>query len=73
MAKRKSAFAWSPLRQLMKDAGAEIVARDAVETLLYYLEERAKKLTENALTLAKHSKRKKITKGDMGLAIDMTG
>jgi hypothetical protein len=45
----------------MKKAGAEIVSRDAVEQLLFYLEERAKKLTASALKLAKHSKRKKIT------------
>lgn len=73
MAKRKRTFAWSPVRELMKDAGAEIVARDAVEQLLWFLEKRAKKLTEAALTLAKHSKRKKITEGDMELAIDLVG
>jgi histone H3/H4 len=70
MAKRKRSFAWSPLRKLMKTAGAEIVSRDAVEALLNYLEDRSKKLTDMALKFAKHSKRKKITKGDVGLAID---
>jgi histone H3/H4 len=71
MAKRRRVFAWSPLRELMKKAGAEIVSRDAVEQLLFYLEERAKKLTASALKLAKHSKRKKITQDDMKLAIEM--
>ncbi|MHA1729832.1 MAG: histone [Promethearchaeota archaeon] len=70
MAKRKSAFAWSPLRELMKKAGANIVSRDAVDALLWSLEDRAKKLTDAALTFAKHSKRKKITAGDMKLAIN---
>ena len=54
----------------MKKAGAEIVSRQAVELLLNYLETRSKKLTEIALVFAKHSKRKKISKGDMALAIE---
>ncbi|MHA1510240.1 MAG: histone-like protein [Promethearchaeota archaeon] len=70
MAKKKRIFAWSPLRALMKKAGAEIVSRQAVELLLNYLETRSKKLTEIALIFAKHSKRKKISKGDMALAIE---
>ncbi len=71
MAKRKRTFAWSPVRELMKKAGATIVSRDAVEALLFYLEERAKALTASALKLAKHSKRKKITAADMKLAIEL--
>ncbi|MHA1719592.1 MAG: histone [Promethearchaeota archaeon] len=70
MAKKRRIFAWSPLRALMKRSGAEIVSREAVEALLYYLEDRSKKLTTMALKFAKHAKRKKITKGDMGLAIE---
>ncbi len=70
MAKKRRIFAWSPLRALMKKAGAEIVSRDAVELLLNYLEARSRKLTEVALIFAKHSKRKKISKGDMALAIE---
>jgi histone H3/H4 len=54
----------------MKKAGAEIVSREAVESLLFYLEERSKKLTTAALKFAKHAKRKKITASDMQLAID---
>jgi histone H3/H4 len=71
MAKKRRTFAWSPLRGLMKKAGATIVSREAVETLLYFLEVKAKSLTEAALKFAKHSKRKKITAGDMGLAIEL--
>ncbi len=70
MAKKRRIFAWSPLRALMKSAGAEIVSREAVESLLFYLEDRAKKLTEMSLKFAKHAKRKKVTKEDMGLAIE---
>ncbi|GAB4328415.1 MAG: histone family protein [Promethearchaeota archaeon] len=71
MARKKRVFAWSPLRSLMKDAGAQIVSRDAVGSLMDYLEARAKKLTESAIKLAKHSKRKKVTRQDMQLAIDI--
>ena len=70
MAKKRRMFAWSPLRALMKKSGAQIVSRVAVESLLNYLEDRSKKLTVMALTFAKHSKRKKITKGDIALAIE---
>ena len=70
MAKKKFAFAWSPLRSLMKEAGAEIVSKQAVETLLIYLEDRSTKLTVMALKFARHAKRKKITTGDMELAVD---
>jgi len=70
MAKKKRIFAWSPLRNLMKTAGAQIVSREAVELLLNFLEKRAKELTVTALVFAKHSKRKKISAGDLGLAIE---
>ena len=66
-----AAFAWSPLRALMKKAGAEIVSRAAVDKLMDWLEEYAKSLTACALNIAKHSGRKKVTQGDMKIAIDM--
>ena len=65
------AFAWSPLRALMKKAGAEIVSRTAVDKLMDYLEEYAKELTTCALDIAKHSGRKKVTANDMRIAIDL--
>jgi histone H3/H4 len=71
MVKRRGTFAWSPLRGLMKKAGAEIVSRDAVEQLLLFLEDRAKSLTSSAIKLSKHSKRKKVTKSDVELAITL--
>jgi histone H3/H4 len=49
----------------MKEAGAEIVARDAVDKLMDYLEGYAKELTDCALDIAKHSGRKKVTMDDM--------
>ncbi len=70
MARKRRTFAWSPVRRLMKRAGAEIVSRNAVRTLLDFLEQRAKRLTETAIDFAKHSKRKKVSKDDMALAIE---
>lgn len=69
MAKKKHSFAWSPVRKLMSDAGAEIVSKEAVEVLLTFLEDRSTKLTTMALKFARHANRKKITAGDMELAI----
>ena len=66
-----AAFAWSPLRALMKKAGAEIVSRAAVDKLMDWLEEYAKKLTACALDIAKHSRRKKVTQQDMKIAISL--
>ena len=66
-----AAFAWSPLRALMKKSGAQIVSRAAVDKLMDYLEEYAKSLTGCALDVAKHSGRKKVTAGDMKIAVDL--
>lgn len=69
MAKKKHTFAWSPIRRLMKQQGASIVARDAVDLLIDHLEKRAKALTEQAKKFTMHANRKKITKEDLNLAI----
>lgn len=70
MAKRK-ALAWSPVRDLMKSVGAQIVARDAVDMLIGYLEEKAKDITSAALKLTRHSKRTKLTKEDIDLVLKL--
>ena len=62
-------ISWSPIRRLMKHNGAEIVARDAVDELVNWLETSAEKLTKTALRLTKHANRKKITRDDILLAI----
>jgi histone H3/H4 len=62
-------ISWSPIRRLMKHNGAVIVARDAVDELVDWMGQSAEKLTKTALTLTKHSKRKKITRDDILLAI----
>lgn len=62
-------FAWSPIRRLMKDNGASIVARDAVDFLIEHLEKTGMRLTDLALTFTRHAGRKKITKDDLNMAI----
>ncbi|MHA1679688.1 MAG: histone [Promethearchaeota archaeon] len=67
----KKTLAWSPIRELMKKAGAEMVSRDAVDALISLLEEKAIVLTSKALQFCRHADRKKLTKEDMELAIEM--
>ena len=67
----RKTFAWSPVRALMKKAGAEMVAREAVDALIDYLEESASQLRSKALEITTHSRRKKITQADMALAIKL--
>ncbi|HMF30047.1 MAG TPA: histone [Candidatus Lokiarchaeia archaeon] len=71
MAKAKI-FAWSPIRELMKANGAEMVARDAVDELISVLERGAKELTNKALEFSRHAGRKKVTADDMKMAITLT-
>jgi len=59
----------APLRRLMRDNGASIVASAAVETLAKWLQESAALITKTSLKLTKHSKRKKITREDILLAL----
>lgn len=56
----KKVFAWSPIRKLMKDNGAEMVARDAVDALVDYLETSARSVTNKALEMTRHAGRKKL-------------
>jgi histone H3/H4 len=67
----KKVFAWSPIRKLMKDNGAEMVARDAVDSLISYLEGVAKNVTNKALEMTRHAGRKKLTVEDMALAMSL--
>jgi len=64
-------FAWSPIRKLMKDNGAEMVARDAVDAVIDYLEKAAKRITNKALEMTRHAGRKKLTLQDMDLAMKL--
>lgn len=66
----KKSFAWSPIRRLMKEQGASIVSTSALDKLIEHLENLAKSATESALLYGEYgSKRKKITKEDLDIAI----
>ena len=69
MAKKKHSFAWNPIRRLMKQQGATIVARNAVDLLIDHLEKTASALTTQARAFTTHANRKKITKNDLLLSI----
>jgi len=62
-------ISWSPIRRLMKHNGALIVARTAVDELVDWMSKSAERITKSALILTKHAKRKKITRGDILMAI----
>ncbi len=55
----------------MKDAGADLVAKDAIMTVVEHLEATIKKVSKNALELVKLSKRKKVTGADVAKAFTM--
>jgi len=65
----KKVFSWSPMRNLMKSNGAEMVAKDAVDALIDILEVTARKITIGALDFTRHAGRKKLTVSDTELAI----
>ena len=67
----KKVFAWSPVRKLMKDNGAEMVAREAVDALIDHLEKVARGVTNKALEMTRHAQRKKLTSNDMNLAMKL--
>ena len=70
MAKGNRVITKTALRRLMKAEGrATIVALNAVLSLQEWLNETAIEITKKALVLAKHAKRKTITKADIKLAV----
>ncbi|MFX1519677.1 MAG: histone [Promethearchaeota archaeon] len=62
-------LAIAPVRDLMKDAGAKLVAKGAVMKLVEYLEGECETLTRKAVGFAKHAGRKKVMMSDINLAI----
>lgn len=66
----KKSFAWSPLRRLMKEHGADIVAGNAVDSLIENLESVAKLAAESALKLRQYGVGKeKLSKKDLDIAL----
>ena len=64
-------FSWTPVRALMKESGAEVVSKDAVDALITILEKKAKELTTKALEMTRHSGRKKLSADDLKLALEL--
>jgi len=62
---RDSYIAKAPIRRLMKNEGAELVAEDALLFVIDKIEEEAKKVTKEALGVVKDDKRKKVTAADI--------
>ena len=62
-------LAIAPVRELMGDAGAKLVSKDAVMKVVEYLEDQISAVTRKALTFAKHAGRKKIMMKDITLAL----
>jgi len=62
-------LAIAPVRDLMKDSGAKLVAKGAVSKLVDFLEAEVEELTRKAIGFAKHAGRKKVMMTDINLAI----
>lgn len=65
--KKKGAvyIAKAPIRRLMKAEGASLVAAEALNKLIGYLEKAAADITKEAIKLTKAAKRKRITPLDI--------
>jgi len=62
-------LAVAPVRDLIKDSGAKLVAKDAVTKLIEILEGEVEEITRKAIGFAKHAGRKKVMMTDINLAI----
>jgi len=65
-------FAWSPLRVLMRKAGAQFVTKEAVDQLMEYIERTTLETTNTALELSRHAHRKKLIFEDLDFAIELS-
>jgi histone H3/H4 len=63
--KAESYIAKAPIRRLMKKEGADLVAAEALDKLIGFLEKKASDATKNALAICKKDKRKRITAADV--------
>ncbi len=66
-AKKKSEtyIAKAPIRRLMKKEGADLVAAEALDKLIDFLEKKAADATKAAIKITKDDKRKRVTSGDI--------
>ncbi len=58
-------IAKAPIRRLMKKEGADLVAADALDKLIGYLEKQAANATKEAIKITKADKRKRVTAADI--------
>ncbi|MHA1720579.1 MAG: histone-like protein [Promethearchaeota archaeon] len=64
-ANRETYIAKAPIRRLMKNEGAGLVAENAVVLLIEQLTKEAKRVTKAAVKLVKVDKRKRVTAADI--------
>lgn len=69
-AKKKSEgyIAKAPIRRLMKKEGADLVAAEALDKLIGFLENSAADATKDAIKVCKEDKRKRVTAADIRAA-----
>ena len=58
-------IAKAPIRRLMKKEGAELVAAEALDKLIDFLEKAAADATKEAIKVCKADKRKRVTASDI--------
>ena len=63
--KAESYIAKAPIRRLMKKEGADLVAAEALDKLIGFLEKKAAEATKQSLAICKKDKRKRITAADV--------
>jgi len=63
--KGETYIAKAPIRRLMKKEGADLVAAEALDKLIGFLENQAAEATKNALKVCKADKRKRVTAADI--------
>ena len=63
--KSEGYIAKAPIRRLMKKEGADLVAAEALDKLINFLENSAASATKEALKVCKADKRKRITAADV--------
>jgi len=63
--KAESYIAKAPIRRLMKKEGADLVAADALDKLISFLEGAAADATKEAIKICKADKRKRVTAADI--------
>lgn len=63
--KYSSYISLAPMRRLMKNEGAKLVSKEAIELLVVKLQEVAGKIVQKALIVMKDDKRKRLSANDI--------